>query len=576
MSVPDPNQTADPRRWAALSVVLTASFMILLDISIVNVAIPTVQKSIHTSYTEIEFILVGYQMAYALMLITGGRLGDIFGRKRLFMTGVTGFVLASAACGLSQTGIELVVARIIQGVFAAMMYPQVLSVIQVAFPPRERAAAFGAFGAVIGIATISGPLAGGALIKLNILDAWRPIFLVNVPIGIGALVAATRFLHETKSPNAQRLDIPGTFMVTAALFLLVYPIVEGRDADWAAWTYICMAASVPVFVIFGFYTRWRSKHRGSPLVEPALFMDRAFVVGILLSAVFFAGIPSFFLTFSLYLQIGHPVGSGVAGYGFDAFAAGLTTLPFSVATAFASAMSIRLAPRFGKKIVQVGCVLLCLGMAGNYLVINANSGTGFHGYDLIPSLLVCGLGLGCVAAPLINIVLAGIHHGNAGSASGVLTTMQQVGGALGVAVVGVFFFGTLSNHAPTVNADRNATFISQLVAAGVPQSGAQNAASGFNQCFQQRAAEKDPSQVPEICTRLAAQQQTYSQGYPEAVRKAVSDLFTNEANTRLANNFTVGFENSVIADIAIFALAFFLVFLLPRPGNLGHRPPAGE
>jgi len=562
MSVPDPNQTADPRRWIALFVVLTASFMILLDISIVNVAIPTIQKNIHTSYTEVEFIFVGYQMAYALMLITGGRLGDIFGRKRLFMTGVSGFVLASAACGLSQSGSELVAARIVQGVFAAMMYPQVLSVIQVSFPPRERAAAFGAFGGVIGVATISGPLAGGALIKLNILDAWRPIFLVNVPIGIAALIAAMRFLHESKSPRAQRLDIPGTLLVTIALFLLIYPIVEGRDADWAAWTFISMVVSVPVFVIFGFYTRWRASHRGSPLLEPDLFKDRAFVIGILMSAVFFAGIPAFFLTFSLYLQVGHPVSGS---YGFDAFAAGLTTLPFSLATAVASGVSIRLAPKIGKKIIQIGCVLLIIGMAGNFFVVNANSGTGFHGYYLIPSLLVCGLGLGCVAAPLINIVLAGIHTGNAGSASGVLTTMQQLGGALGVAVVGVFFFGTLSNHAPTVNSDRNTAFVSQLVSAGVPQVGAQKAADGFSECFKERSAEKDATVTPPICSQLASQQQIFLQSYPRPAQETISAAFSNEANTRLAEDFTSGFETAVIADIVIFALVFVLVAILPQP-----------
>lgn len=571
MPAADPNQTADPRRWIALFVVLTASFMILLDISIVNVAVPTIQKNIHTSYTEVEFIFVGYQMSYALMLITGGRLGDIFGRKRLFMIGVSGFVLASAACGLSQSGTELVAARIVQGVFAAMMYPQVLSVIQVSFPPRERAAAFGAFGAVIGVATISGPLAGGALIKLNILDAWRPIFLVNVPIGIAALIAAVRYLHEFKSPRAQRLDIPGTLLVTIALFLLIYPIVEGRDADWAAWTFISMVASIPVFVIFGLYTRWRASRDGSPLIEPDLFKDRAFVVGILLSAVFFAGIPSFFLTFSLYLQVGHPAGPG---YGFDAFAAGLTTLPFSLATAVASGVSIRLAPKIGKKIIQIGCVLLILGMAGNYLVITANSGTGFHGAYLIPSLLVCGLGLGCVAAPLINIVLAGIHHGNAGSASGVLTTMQQLGGALGVAVVGVFFFGTLSNHAPAVNSDRNATFAAQLVSDGVPQAYAEQAASGFSECFKERSAEKDSTVVPPICNQLMSQEQAHLQQYPKSAQAAISSAFNNEANTRLAEDFTTGFQNSVIADIVIFALVFLLVAVLPQPKVLRQEAHA--
>ena len=225
--------------------VLIASFMILLDISIVNVAIPSVQRDLGATYAEIQWVLAGYQLAYAVVLITGGRLGDIFGRKRLFIIGVSGFTIASLICGLAPSPIALIAARVLQGLMAALMYPQVLSVIQVSFPPRERGAAFGVFGGVIGVASISGPLLGGLLIQADIHVGghallWRPIFLVNLPIGIGAVVAAFIFLRESRAPSAPRLDIPGVVLATIGLFLIAFPLVEGRDAGWPLWAYLML------------------------------------------------------------------------------------------------------------------------------------------------------------------------------------------------------------------------------------------------------------------------------------------------------------------------------------------------
>src|SRR5215472_5484620 len=227
----------DPRRWPALWCVLTAAFMVLLDISIVNVAIPSIQQNLHASFGEVQLVLAGYALAYAVLLITGGRLGDIYGRKRMFMLGMGGFVVASALCGLAQNPTMLVTSRVLQGLMAALMYPQVLSVIQVLFPPRERGKAFGIFGAIIGLATISGPLAGGLIIRDDLSGgAWRWIFLVNLPIGIAALSAAWRVLPESRAPQATRLDLWGVGIVTAGLGLLVYPLVEGRDLGWPVWS----------------------------------------------------------------------------------------------------------------------------------------------------------------------------------------------------------------------------------------------------------------------------------------------------------------------------------------------------
>jgi EmrB/QacA subfamily drug resistance transporter len=338
-AAPPAEQQADPRRWIALGVVLTAAFMVLLDISIVNVAIPSIQRNLGASFGQIQLVLAGYQLAYAVVLITGGRLGDIYGRKRLFMTGMTGFVLASAACGFARSPDMLVISRVVQGFVAALMFPQVLSTIQVVFPPRERAAAFGVFGAVIGMATIAGPLVGGLLIgTATDTDRWRWIFLVNLPIGIAALSLAWFLLRESRAPKAHRLDPVGVLLASAGLGLLTYPLVEGRDQGWPAWSFAMLVASIPVLVLFVLYERVKTRRDGSPLVELSMFRDRAFMTGTALSAFFFSAIPAFFLIFSITLQI---------GLGYTPLRAGLTTLPWSVATAFSSAMSVRLAPRLG-------------------------------------------------------------------------------------------------------------------------------------------------------------------------------------------------------------------------------------
>ncbi|HEX3211570.1 MAG TPA: MFS transporter, partial [Actinomycetota bacterium] len=423
---------ADPRRWVALAVVLIAGFMQLVDISIVNVAIPSIQRDLDATYSQIQWVLAGYQLAFAVMLITGGRLGDIFGRKRLFMVGMTGFTLASALCGLAQSPSMLIASRVLQGLFGAVMFPQILSVIQVTFPPKERAGAFGLFGATIGLATITGPLVGGLLIEANLAGLeWRPIFLVNVPIGIAALAAATRFLAESKAPRALRLDLVGVAIVTAGLLLLVFPLVQGRDLDWPLWTFLSMAAAVPVLAGFAAYERRKKARDGSPLVDPDLFRQRSFVPGLAVAGIFFMGIPAFFLMFSLWLQI---------GLGFSALHAGLTGVPFAVGSALASAASVRLVPTLGRRILSVGSLLLVAGMGALIWTVDRYGGA-VHSWQLLPALLVCGLGLGCVIAPLVNVILAGIRGQDAGAASGVLTTVQQGGGAVGVALIGVIFFG---------------------------------------------------------------------------------------------------------------------------------------
>jgi EmrB/QacA subfamily drug resistance transporter len=557
--VPATEAEADPRRWIVLFVVLTASFMVLLDISIVNVAIPSIQRNLGASFGQIQLVLAGYQLAYAVVLITGGRLGDIHGRKKLFMTGMAGFVLASASCGLARNPDMLVISRVAQGLMAAMMYPQVLSTLQVVFPPRERAAAFGIFGAVIGIATITGPLLGGVLIgTATDTDRWRWIFLVNLPIGIAALVAAAFLLRETRSPRARRLDIGGMLIVSVALGLLVYPLVQGREQGWPPWAFVMMALSLPAFVLFVLYERVKTRRDGSPLVELSMFRDRAFTVGNLLSSVFFSAIPAFFLILSLTLQI---------GLGFSPLRAGLSTVPWAIGTSAASAMSVRLAPRLGKRILWVGSLVMIVGMLGLLLTINLR-GNDLSGPELAPSLLVAGLGMGCIIAPLINLILAGISQGDAGSASGVLTTMQQVGGAMGVAVVGVIFFGFIGGRADTASATVIPELRTELAAAGLPAPAIDSAVQRFAVCFHDRANEPDPAVTPPSCSQPA-----------QGSSPAVAAIFQRASTTALADDFESSLQRALVYPIAVLVVTFVLVFFLPtrkRQSGWGGAPAGAE
>ncbi len=287
-------EEADPRRWVALVVLLLAGFMNLLDVSIVNIAIPSIQVSLHASYADVQWALAGYTLAYALVLITGGRLGDIFGRKRLFLIGVIGFTVMSALCGAAQDPGMLIGSRVAQGALGGIMIPQILAVIQVTFPPAERIKAFAGYGVIAGLGVVSGPLLGGLLVTHSILGlGWRSIFLINVPVGIIAVAAAVAVVRESRAPRRARLDLGGLVLVTVAILALLYPLVQGRELGWPAWTFASMGASVPVFALFVAYELAKGRRDGSPLVELRMFRERAFAVGVAIGVTFFLGVASF-------------------------------------------------------------------------------------------------------------------------------------------------------------------------------------------------------------------------------------------------------------------------------------------
>lgn len=327
---------AEDTRWLTLAIVLGGTFMTVFDLFVVNVAIPTMQRDLHATFAQIQFVITGYALAYAVTLVTGGRLGDNYGRKRLFLLGLAGFTLTSTLCGLAPGPWPLVGARIAQGLSAAALAPQVLSIIQITFVPQARTRAFGLYGATVGAAAIAGQVFGGLLIRMDIFGlSWRPVFLINLPIGIGVFIAARLLLVESRSMTAPRLDLGGMVLLTTGLFLLTYPLIEGRDAGWPRWAWACLLAAVPVLGVFVTFERLKTARGGSPLVVLHLFQQRAFVAGLLVTLLFNAASAAFFFALALYLQL---------GLHFSSLKAGLTFGPGAIGFFIAATLSTRLIP----------------------------------------------------------------------------------------------------------------------------------------------------------------------------------------------------------------------------------------
>jgi EmrB/QacA subfamily drug resistance transporter len=421
-------------QWAALAVVLTGTFMVVLDFFIVNVAMPAMQSDLHAGTGAIEWVVAGYGLTFATFLITAGRLGDQLGRRRMFSLGLALFTVASAACGLAPSPAVLVGARLAQGLAAALLSPQVLSIIGVVYSGPDRVRAISIYGIVLGLAAVGGQLIGGVLVQADIAGlGWRSCFLINVPIGLVALAIAARAVPESRVEGANRLDLVGTALVTLGLVDIVLPLVEGRQHGWPAWTWLCLGAAPITLGLFAAHQRRLSRRGGAPLLEPALFRERAFSAGLVTQLVFFSSMASYFLVLALYLQ---------QGRGLDALQAGLVFTILAAAYLVASAYAPGLTPRLGRRLPAIGGLVLAAGH-GLLALSVADIGVGGSVALLVPGMLLEGAGMGLVITPLTSTVLGNLEAQNAGAAAGALSTMQQVGNALGVAVTGVIFFGAL-------------------------------------------------------------------------------------------------------------------------------------
>lgn len=428
----------DPRRWYALPVVLAGTFMTILDFFIVNVAIPSAQADLHANGAEVQLIVAGYGLAYAAGLITGGRLGDLYGRRRLFAIGLAAFTVFSVACGIAPTAVLLVVFRMLQGAAASLLFPQVLSILNVAYAGEDRAKAFMGLGMTIGLASVSGQVIGGLLIGANIAGlGWRTCFLINLPVGLIALALLRPLVRESRSDSARRLDLAGVGLISPALLLLLFPLVLGRQAGWPAWSWICFAAGLALCAGFAKHQLWLSGKGGTPLVPPVLFHERTFVTGLVTVLSVYAGMASFFLIFALYLQ---------DGLGYSALVSGLIFMPCGVSFFLVSFWSPKLTRRIGRRILTSGAVVLGLTEIGLALFTDA---AGLHPavFPLCALMFAAGAGMGAMGAPLLSQVLLGVQPAHAGAASGVLSTTQQLAGALGVAFIGILFYDVLGSHA---------------------------------------------------------------------------------------------------------------------------------
>ncbi|HKF34732.1 MAG TPA: MFS transporter [Jatrophihabitantaceae bacterium] len=435
-AVPDvPAVQARPRIWAGFAVVLAAMILNILDSTIVNVAAPSIRRDLSMSTSALEWIAAAYTLAIAVGLMTGGRLGDMFGRKRMLLIGLSGFVLASMACALAWSPESLIAARALQGLSAAALIPQAFGLIRDIFPPEQLGKAFAAFGPVIGLSTVAGPVVAGLLIKADVFGSdWRALFLINVPVGVFALIVGSRVLPAGSPRRAGlRLDGTGTVLIAVASFLLVFPLVDGRAMGWPAWIFGVLAASVPVLVLFVAQQRRRIRSGRTPLIEFSVLRKRSYVSGVVFTLVFFGTVVGFGLTTGLFLQI---------GLGYSPMKASLYSAALAVGAFLGSGVGAWAATAVGRPILHAGLTIMAVGTAVLYFSLRAVDG-GVGVGVLAPGMAVFGFGMGMIFVPLFSIIMGEIDDHEVGSASGLLESLQQLGASLGVAVLATVFFGAL-------------------------------------------------------------------------------------------------------------------------------------
>ena len=421
---------AESRRWWVLGIVVSAQFIYVMDAFIVNVALPTMARDLYASASQIEAVIAVYFMAYATLIITGGRLGDIFGAKPVFILGVAGFTLASLWCGLAQRGTELIIARLAQGATAAMMVPQVLATIHVLFSDEARPKAFAIYGVVLGLGGAAGFLFGGILVTVNLLGlGWRSVFFVNVPFGIIIAVAAALTIPQTPRRADVRLDIAGAAVLFVGLSCLIGPLLFGRDVHWALSVWAVMALGAVIVAGFVVLERVVAAQGGLPLIDLALLGDRAFTRGLAATFLFFFANLSFYLVMTLFMQ---------NGFGIAPVNAGLALMPLALGFVVSSRQSAARVVARGIRTLIEGCVLQLIGLAGVVALVAFAAQPGI--LLLMVALAVFGYGQGFVMGPLSGVVLSTVPKSSAGAGSGLYGTVTQIANAVGIAVVGAVFF----------------------------------------------------------------------------------------------------------------------------------------
>jgi EmrB/QacA subfamily drug resistance transporter len=430
----------DPRRWKALAVCLLGGFMVLLDVSIVNVALPSIRTGIHASQSELQWVVSGYALTFGLMLVPAGRFGDLRGRRTVFVAALALFIASSAVCGAAPTSLVLVIGRLVQGAAGGSLTPQISALIQQMFRGRERGTAFGWFGSMVGIATAIGPLLGGVLIQLfGPHEGWRAVFYVNVPVGLVAIPLAWRLLPPPDESGHRRrhdFDPAGVLLLGTACVVVLLPFVEDREWGSEKWWLLLVAAALTTAFVF-----WERHYQGrgrEPVVDLALFRRRSYAYGTSMITIYFAAFTPLFFIYTLFVQI---------GLHYTALQSGLAITPFAIGSALSAAISGRVVYRFGRPLVAAGLVLVGAGILGTVLAVQLvpQDGTGWA--TLLP-LLVAGVGGGFVIPPNQTLTLSEVPVSQAGTAGGLLQTGQRIGTAVGIAAVGSVFFAAVGRGGP--------------------------------------------------------------------------------------------------------------------------------
>lgn len=427
----NPDDKLDPRRWMALVILLTGAFLPPLDFFIVNVALPSIREDFRASASTMQLIISGYATTYAVMLITGGRLGDLYGRRNVFLAGMVGFAAASALCGFAWSPAALVAGRILQGFAAAIMAPQALASINAIFPDHEKSKALSFYALTFGVASMVGLFLGGALIALDILGlGWRAIFLINLPVIAVAAPSAFIMLRETRSERPSKLDLGGALLIAIALSALIAPLIEGREQGWPIWLILMLATSLPFFLLFWRHEKHLESTGRDPILAPSLLQNRGLMRG-LLAALFFYSLAAFWLIFSVYQQ---------GGLGLTPFEAGLAILPAAVGFVLGPFASERILRVFGRFSAGAGMVLQAAGLFGTTALIS----NGLPQF-LFAALFLIGAGQGIALPNLVKSIVRRVDRTQSGLASGLVNSMFQIGGALAAAIVGGLFFSILGS-----------------------------------------------------------------------------------------------------------------------------------
>lgn len=472
-------------RSIALISLFMASFMELLDATIVNVALPDIERALGANTAQLQWMVASYTLALAIGLITGSRIGDIYGRKKTFIVGLVIFTVASVLCGMALNPEMLIASRALQGFASAAMIPQVLSSLQVMYKPSERAGAMAGFSALAGVAAVSGPILGAILTDADIFGwGWRTIFFVNIPVGIFAVICAVKYVPESVAPVRHKLDLSGVVILAVGMLAVLYPLTMGREEGWPLWTFLMMGFGLLVLVGFVLLQRREEKNGGEPLVAVSLFKGRAFAAGIAMMFLFFIPMNGFFLIQTLFLQL---------GLEYPILKAGLTMIPFSIMVPVLAGISAAiLARKIGRVVLQLGPLVIAVGFVVLIFTVHSVGGavTPWH---LLAGLALSGAGFGMVVAPVGIFVLSEVPTKFAGSASGLFNTTSQLAGALGVAIIGTIFFNSLESSTGT---SQSAVFIDGFTFTMWWMAGGMVLASIAASFLPRWASEQDAAQTP--------------------------------------------------------------------------------